>query len=183
MYLNTAVYSDGEDRWIWRDYLNDNPVSSKLGRVLDKAIARATAKRYQSAQAVLQDLNINTCSDSSSIIYTQVEDNLSKTDLSTPDSIDCTKLEQLLENKQWQQANQETALLLLKAAKQERRDWLERNDVANIACNDLLIIDRLWQDYSQKHFGFAVQLDLWQTLETQNYREFGKQVGWHDRGK
>ncbi len=61
IHLLTEVYpfdlfSDSEDRWIWRDYLN-NPVSRQLGRVLDKMLERATSRRYQSAAEVLKDLN------------------------------------------------------------------------------------------------------------------------------
>ena len=61
IHLLTEVYpfdlfSDSEDRWIWRDYLN-NPVSRQLGRVLDKMLERATSRRYQSASEVLKDLN------------------------------------------------------------------------------------------------------------------------------
>ena len=189
LYLLTGVspfdlYSDSEDTWIWRNYLGTNSVSSELGAILDKMIARATAKRYPSARAVLKDLKIEIFNDSPAIVCTPTTDkNLSNLGSTTPNPIDCTQLQNLLENKQWREANQETASVLLKAARQERRDWLERNDVANISCNDLLIIDRLWRNHSQKRFGFTVQLDLWQNLEPQNYQQFGKQVGWHRQGR
>lgn len=51
------LFDTGEDRWVWRDYLVDNPVSEELGNILDKLIAEATNKRYQSAVDVLKDLN------------------------------------------------------------------------------------------------------------------------------
>jgi WD40 repeat protein len=51
------LFSDSEDTWVWRDYLNDNPVSAQLGQVLDKMLERATSRRYQSAAKVLTDLN------------------------------------------------------------------------------------------------------------------------------
>lgn len=51
------LFDTGEDKWVWRDYLVDNPVSEELANILDKLIAEATNKRYQSAADVLKDLN------------------------------------------------------------------------------------------------------------------------------
>jgi formylglycine-generating enzyme required for sulfatase activity len=45
------------EMWIWRDYLVDNPVDEKLGRVLDKMLAKFIPDRYKSAKDVLADLN------------------------------------------------------------------------------------------------------------------------------
>jgi len=51
------LFDSGEDIWKWRDYFNlGNPVSKKLGQILDKMLQGATNKRYPSAQAVLEDL-------------------------------------------------------------------------------------------------------------------------------
>ncbi|NEP83614.1 MAG: serine/threonine protein kinase, partial [Okeania sp. SIO3B3] len=51
------LFDTGENKWVWRDYLIDNPISKKLGNILDKLIAEATNKRYKSATDVLKDLN------------------------------------------------------------------------------------------------------------------------------
>ena len=48
---------DIDHNWVWRDYLNGNTVSNDLGKILDKLIAIAPSKRYQSAAEVLKDLN------------------------------------------------------------------------------------------------------------------------------
>jgi hypothetical protein len=42
--------------WTWRDYLVDNPVSDRLGYILDKLVERSVKKRYSSAMEVLTDL-------------------------------------------------------------------------------------------------------------------------------
>jgi formylglycine-generating enzyme required for sulfatase activity len=47
---------DIDHNWIWRDYLTGNNVSNDLGKILDKLIAIAPSKRYQSADEVLKDL-------------------------------------------------------------------------------------------------------------------------------
>jgi len=62
IYLLTQVspfdlFDPGEDIWIWRQYLVNNPVSDELGRIIDKMIENATNRRYQSAAEVLKDLN------------------------------------------------------------------------------------------------------------------------------
>ena len=46
-----------DHNWVWRDYLNGNTVSDALGKILDKLIAIAPSKRYQSADEVIRDLN------------------------------------------------------------------------------------------------------------------------------
>ena len=60
IYLLTQVhpfdlYNSGENEWKWRDYL-EQPVSDRLGKILDKMLEGATNKRYQSANEILQDL-------------------------------------------------------------------------------------------------------------------------------
>jgi serine/threonine protein kinase len=71
IYLLTQVspfdlFDMNQDAWVWRDYLVDNPVDEKLGKVLDKMIANVLPQRYQSAAEVLQALGIENKSLSSS---------------------------------------------------------------------------------------------------------------------
>jgi serine/threonine protein kinase len=194
LHLLTAIspfdlYSDSEDSWIWRDYLADNPISTELGQILDKMIARAIARRYQSTQTVLQDLiaHITTFPKFAVFPYGNVSELLQteSTELSliSKQGIDYTQLKDLLETKQWQQANQITEQLLLKATHQDRKDWLERDDLDNLTCEDLFIIDRLWSDYSEQHFGFSLQRNIWNDLEEKNYRRFGERIGWYVDGR
>lgn len=49
------LYSVSQDAWVWKDYL-PAPISSRLKRVLDRLIQRATSQRYRSASEVLADL-------------------------------------------------------------------------------------------------------------------------------
>lgn len=62
LYLLTQVspfdlFDPGEDVWIWRQYLANNPVTEELGQILDKMIQNATNHRYQTANEVLKILN------------------------------------------------------------------------------------------------------------------------------
>jgi serine/threonine protein kinase len=61
IYLLTQIspsnlFDIHQDDWIWRNYIVDNLVSEYLGRVLDRMIAIALPKRYQSATVVLKSL-------------------------------------------------------------------------------------------------------------------------------
>jgi formylglycine-generating enzyme required for sulfatase activity len=62
IYLLTQVspfdlFDMNQDAWVWRDYLVNNPVDEKLGKVLDKMIANSLNQRYQSAAKVLTSFN------------------------------------------------------------------------------------------------------------------------------
>ncbi len=50
------LYDINNDTWIWRQYVK-NPVSEELGRILDKMLISIPARRYQTADEVLKDLN------------------------------------------------------------------------------------------------------------------------------
>ncbi len=52
----TELFDVNEGEWIWRDYLQDNEIDYELSHVLDKLVATATKKRFQSADEVLQAL-------------------------------------------------------------------------------------------------------------------------------
>ena len=190
LYLLTGIspfnlYSDGEDTWVWRDYLGDNFISAELGRVIDRMIARGTSKRYQFTQEIFQDLSITVSSSTiaglnENLILSGLPSTQSPA-ITTPveSAIDFTQLKNYLKAQDWQQGNYETERLLLQAANQTRKNWLEREDLENLACQDLQAIAELWHDYSNAHFGFRVQNEIWQNLTVKNYQNFGREVGWY----
>ena len=47
------LYSPLEGEWVWRDYLNGNVVSDKLGKILDKLAHPIPKHRYQSIPEVI----------------------------------------------------------------------------------------------------------------------------------
>ncbi|MEI6329596.1 MAG: SUMF1/EgtB/PvdO family nonheme iron enzyme [Pseudanabaena sp. ELA645] len=60
LYLLTQIppfdlFSDSENKWVWRQFLNGILVSNNLGCVLDKMI-EPLVRRYQTIEDVLQDL-------------------------------------------------------------------------------------------------------------------------------
>jgi formylglycine-generating enzyme required for sulfatase activity len=57
---------DMDGTWIWRDFLENTSISANLGQILDRMIVSAPSQRYQTAQAVLNNLKILTSSSSQS---------------------------------------------------------------------------------------------------------------------
>ena len=61
IYLLTQIspfdlYSDHEDAWIWRQFLNGNVVSNELGSLIDRMLAKGLGRRYQTSVEILQIL-------------------------------------------------------------------------------------------------------------------------------
>ncbi|MDT9192505.1 MAG: serine/threonine-protein kinase [Limnospira sp. PMC 1240.20] len=59
LLTNTSPFNlvDGDNHWVWRDWLGENAVSSQLAEVLDGLISPGLSNRYTSASAALKDLN------------------------------------------------------------------------------------------------------------------------------
>ena len=95
---------------------------------------------------------------------------------------DYAPLQQLLQAKKWQEANQLTSVLVLKAARQEQQGYLRATDTRNLACSDLQTVDQLWKAASGGRFGFSTQAAIWRNLKGNSYEDslrFEQQVGWN----
>jgi flagellar biosynthesis chaperone FliJ len=99
------------------------------------------------------------------------------------------KLQEYLASRNWFEADKETINVILNVAGKPIED-LTPEDIRNFPCNAIATIDELWLRYSQKRFGFSVQLDLYQklggtldsTLEQDRklIEKLGEQVGWRE---
>ncbi|GBF82935.1 GUN4 domain-containing protein [Aphanothece sacrum] len=106
--------------------------------------------------------------------------------ISPETQVDYTPLRNLLSTQQWFRANETTRELILKAINRDEQGWMSRQDIATLACWDLKTIDSLWQEYSQKKFGFSEQFPIFietgnkpgRLLNSENYDQFGNRVGW-----
>lgn len=83
----------------------------------------------------------------------------------------------LLKAENWEQADQETLAVMLKAAGREQEGWLDIESIKNFPCTDLCTIDQLWVKYSDGRFGFSVQKRIWERVG-KDYEKFGERVGW-----
>ncbi|WP_392480039.1 GUN4 domain-containing protein [Nostoc sp. C110] len=61
----------------------------------------------------------------------------------------------------WKEADEETFKVMLKVAEREKQGYLDINDIQQFPCEDLSIIDQLWINYSNGHFGFSVQKKIY----------------------
>ncbi|MEA5549955.1 GUN4 domain-containing protein [Anabaena cylindrica UHCC 0172] len=101
---------------------------------------------------------------------------------------DYTRLRDLLAAGKWEEADEETAQVILAVAKRKKQGWLDVESIDNFPCEDLRTIDQLWVKYSDERYGFSVQKRIYQGLGgTKNYdekiwRAFGNNVGWMEGG-
>lgn len=102
-------------------------------------------------------------------------------------------LDRLLQNRQWVEADVETARAIFKLRSKDfdarnsygitklNRYKLEPRDIEELYIDDLKRINSLWVNASNGRFGFSVQRQLWEEShqDTSNELEsFGKTVGW-----
>ncbi|MDJ0514775.1 MAG: serine/threonine-protein kinase [Trichodesmium sp. MO_231.B1] len=105
--------------------------------------------------------------------------------------VDYRKLRDLLAAGKWKEANRETNIVMQKAVKVR---WLVKllfmsglntKSIKKIPSTDLQTINQLWEKYSNGHFGFRVQNQIY--LDTGNlllkdrkeiYKRFGEKIGW-----
>ncbi len=103
-----------------------------------------------------------------------------------------SQLQEFLKAGNFKEADQETSRVILDAVNRSRDD-LTPNDMKQLPCNILQVIDNLWRDYSGDRFGFSIQLRLYtevggsiETLRAQNMsilEKYGDRVGWRKNGQ
>jgi len=166
------MYDSLNDRWVWRDFLlPEQPVSDRLGKILDKLLQNSIKDRYQSASEVLDALHCVQRSPNRVIQRTFSQG------LSSEFGIDYTKLRDLLARKKWKEADQQTWDVLCQVLGQPLGYYLKNSDIDNLPCEDLWTIDRLWVKYTDGRFGFTVQKQIYQEVG-EDYPSFCDRVAW-----
>ncbi|HAJ64633.1 MAG TPA: hypothetical protein DCP31_39835, partial [Cyanobacteria bacterium UBA8543] len=74
---------------------------------------------------------------------------------------DCSKLQELLQAGKWEEADNETLAIMLRATNREQEGWLDIEHIQQFPNSGLNTINQLWLNYSNGHFGFSVQKSLW----------------------
>lgn len=98
------------------------------------------------------------------------------------------KLEDLLQNQQWEEADQETYRLMITTCGKKNGNRFSENDLETFPCEDLQTLDHLWITYSEGKWGFSVQKRIWEECGSpstykDDWEQFGDRVGWHKDGK
>ncbi|MEH2411151.1 GUN4 domain-containing protein [Nostoc sp.] len=103
------------------------------------------------------------------------------------------RLSELLAVGKWREADLETIQVILEITGHTELESITPNDVKQFSCNQLRVIDKLWTTYSQEHFGFSAQVQLYQSVggslnttiaqDNSVIERFGEQVGWRINGQ
>uniref|UniRef100_A0ACD5GR28 GUN4 domain-containing protein n=1 Tax=Desertifilum tharense IPPAS B-1220 TaxID=1781255 RepID=A0ACD5GR28_9CYAN len=113
-------------------------------------------------------------------------------DLSSARGIDYSMLRDFLKAGKWKEADEETIARMLEAAGREEKRVLEERSINEFPCEDLRTIDRLWVKYSEGHFGFSVQAEIYcslggtqscdEQIDEKIWEAFADRVGWRKQG-
>jgi serine/threonine protein kinase len=160
---------DLDGTWVWRDYVPGEPISDRIGQIIDKLIVPAVSQRYQSATEVLLEINQGFAG-----AIPLVDPPPSA---GTPDE-NYVRLEQLLMDKCWQAADEMTRNIILTAS--GGLPFLDNDSVVRVSSVTINTLDRLWTTYSNGRFGFTAQKQIFASVN-QDGTEFVVKVGW--RGK
>jgi GUN4-like/Caspase domain len=107
--------------------------------------------------------------------------------LESEKGINYQKLRNLLKAGKWEEADQETLLVMLQATKRQKM-VLDGDCILTFPCKDLRTIDQLWVNASNGHFGFSVQRKIWEecdrpTSSGKDWDIFCTRVGWQAQGE
>ena len=99
-------------------------------------------------------------------------------------------LENYLKNGEWREADYETSRVMLKIAGKEENELLWEDDIKKIPVEDLRTIDQLWLKYSNNHFGFSIQKEIWIELggkldnsyQPDTFDKLSDRIGWRKNG-
>lgn len=116
-----------------------------------------------------------------------IKSNKSNKSNKTNRNIDYSQLQNLLAQGKWEEADIETAKLMLKVLGKNYWNEVYKEDMQNFSCKALNRIDKLWKQYSNAYFGFSIQQNIWNEIggEVDYGKEkiFGERLGWREEGK
>ncbi|GEM_PF-5893546 len=111
-----------------------------------------------------------------------------KIKLVSTQGVDYQKLQQLLKDNKWKEADYETYKLMLIVLKKKEGDHIYQQDLKIFSCEDFTLIDQLWSEYSQGRFGFTKQREIWfdcggksGVYDDKIAQLFGDRIGWKRR--
>jgi hypothetical protein len=102
----------------------------------------------------------------------------------TSSGINYRPLVTTLAARNWRKAEYMTVAILRELCLVSDTKRITSDRFSSIACEDLLMIDRLWDRYSNQRFGLSVQVAIWQKCDRARWDKsaawimFGRKVGW-----
>lgn len=180
--LQAQGYSPEEaQQQVANDLVTQSQHNPKVRRKLSKW------SKYLDDDTTTTDLDVSDAAIAVIEFATSVS-NTSSNNLRAGIKIDYRKLEALLKDKKWKEADEETINVMLQPYQKKEQDWLEAmyyekaEYIKHFPRKDLETIDNLWVKYSGGRFGFRVQKRIWEEVK-EDYDAFGDRVGWRVKGK
>ena len=90
------------------------------------------------------------------------------------------KIENFLVNNNWRDADQETKNLIRDLLGNPKKEIIETEDMKKINCDDIKQINKLWEKYSDRKFGFKSQLLQWEE-SARDFNQFAYKLGWSEQ--
>jgi len=173
-YLNSKIMLDLNMPLKPPKELN-NKISDQVNNAILKAMEFQVKNRPQSMEEWFTLLRIN-------VIASKTKQSIK---LISTKAIDYRKLDQLLAQNKWKEADQETTAKILEVTGKNSWGDVYSDDFKNFSKEDLQIMDQLWVKYSQGLFGFSVQKQIYINCggtpgeyDWETYKLFAEKVGW-----
>lgn len=121
-----------------------------------------------------------------------VDFTINEIDLSLIKYLEChyAPIKELLQDKKWRKADEETYRLMTKKVGKEGIQMLTRRDFEHFPLRDLQVLSALWEKYSSGKFGFRKQAEIWLKSGGKKDKrslvpviEFWRAVGWVSEGE
>jgi serine/threonine protein kinase len=189
----------------WQHFIpNDNSIGEGLRQIFDKLLQYEPQQRYPSAEEVLKAIALLELPalDSSTIDRPLTQPNLKDRvevpptfvvtpPVSSPPSIGSNnntsqtsqlgiyyiKLEILLQEQKWKEADLATWKLLCMAIGRPIGTLITSSEFGSVTCEQLLKIDGLWTSISNNKFGFSIQNQIFKSVD-KDYIRFCQHVEW-----
>lgn len=94
--------------------------------------------------------------------------------------INYTSLQRYLSEREWRKADEETYRLMCQAARTTTALGLSLRDIEQFSCEDLQIINNLWEQSSESRYGFRQQRLIFDRARN-DPKEFFTILGWYKR--
>jgi len=113
----------------------------------------------------------------------QIKQDLAKNNFQMLNFNRFSELNQLLKNHKFKEADRETAKIMLTLSNRLEEQWIDEISLKSIDCEQLELIDRMWNYYSNGKFGFSVQNNIYYSLkiginDKLIKRNFGNNIRW-----
>ena len=143
-----------------------------------------------------KEQNLTTSSQEESLLLERIsrlEKRLDEALMVLADTYRYGKLRELLAAGKWKEADRETTKVMIEITGKPTIDEITPEDLQTFPCNAIMVIDQLWKHYSNSHFGFSVQLRLYQGLggnldtiraqKNEFLQRTSEKIGWRKNGK